>query len=297
MNGLIFDIQRFCLHDGPGIRTTVFMKGCPLRCLWCHNPESRSSDVQLAFYSTKCIACGSCASVCVNRGILAGDQRIDRTACRVCGECVRVCPPEALQLIGRGVSAAEVLEEVMRDQPFYETSGGGATLSGGEPLHQFEFCMSLLSAFKDAGLHTAVETSGFAPWSRLERVAELTDLFLYDLKVIDPDKHKRFCGVDNSLILENASALAGRGANVIFRTPVIPGCNDSDDDIRALGEFVLSLPGSQPIELMPYHAIGSGKYRALGMDYPLAETDAPDNLAECRQILRDMGAAVVASEY
>ena len=291
--GLIFDIQRFSIHDGPGIRTTVFLKGCPLNCLWCHNPESQMNKPQLAFYAHKCIGCGRCLKACTHDAIIAEEAHIDRERCVVCGACAKSCPSEALRLIGRIASVEEVTAVVIRDLPFYKTSAGGATISGGEPLFQYEFSLSLLRDFKANELHTAIETSGLASWERLQGLAEFADLFLYDLKVIDPEKHKALCGVDNTLILDNARRLAETGAEIVFRTPIVPGCNDSPDDIRMLGEFVLSLPGSQSLELMPYHKIGSGKYEALGREYHLPDTETPESMDGYKQDLNDMGVNVV----
>ncbi len=293
IKGLIFDIQRLSLHDGPGIRTTVFLKGCPLRCLWCHNPESRSSTPQIAFYKTKCIGCGRCIQACTNDAIVQNEQRIDRAKCKACGGCAEACPSEALQLIGRVANVAEVLKTVMRDEPFYSSSGGGVTLSGGEPLHQFEFSHALLKAFKENGLHTAVETCGHGPWTKLRELAELTDLFLYDIKVIDPEKHKKLCGVDNAVPLENARRLAELDIEVIYRTPIVPGLNDSGDDLRLLGEFILSLPSERKLALMPYHGIGSGKYEALAMEYPLADIESPEHLDQQSAVLAGMGVQLV----
>ena len=291
--GLIFDIQRFSLHDGPGIRTTVFLKGCPLRCLWCHNPESRSSSPEIAFYKAKCIGCGRCAEACPNDSLLSGDERIDRVKCRVCGECVQVCPSEALQMVGRVATVSEILSTAMRDKPFYEKSGGGVTLSGGEPLQQYEFSRALLEACRDHGLHTVVETCGLDSWERVAGLASPTDLFLYDIKVVDSKKHEKLCKADNSIILENARRLAAEGTEMIFRTPIVPGLNDASDDLRLLGEFILSLPGGQKLELMPYHRIGSGKYEALGMRYPLADTESPDNLDEQKAVLAGIGVRLI----
>ena len=292
--GLIFDIQRFSLHDGPGIRTTVFLKGCPLSCLWCHNPESRSDRPEIVFYRAKCIGCGRCIEVCTNNALVSDEEHVDRTKCRVCGECVRACPSEALQMAGRVVAVSDVLAAVMRDEPFYRRSGGGVTLSGGEPLYQYEFSYSLLAALKDHGLHTAVETCGLSPWERIAGLAPLTDLFLYDIKVMDPAKHEKLCKADNSTILDNARMLSAEAVEIIFRTPIIPGLNDTPDDLRRLGEFILSLPGERKLELMPYHRIGSGKYEALGLQYPLVDLEAPDNLDEQRTALTSMGVKLVS---
>ncbi|MCC6444029.1 MAG: glycyl-radical enzyme activating protein [Armatimonadetes bacterium] len=292
--GWIFDIQRFSIHDGPGIRTTVFLKGCPLCCLWCHNPESRSSQRQLAFYKTKCIVCGHCAAACPNGAILSGDERVDWEKCRVCGGCAEDCPAEALQIIGRKASVAEVVDVVLRDLPFYKTSSGGVTLSGGEPLFQYDYSLSLLRAFKEEGLHTAVETCGLTSRDRLAGILERTDLFLYDIKAVDPAKHRKLCGADNAAILDNARFLDAQGADVLFRTPIIPGHNDSPEDICLLGEFVLSLSFPHRLELMPYHAIGSGKYEALGMLYPLPDVRPPESLEAYREILSGMGVQLVS---
>ncbi|HET6455980.1 MAG TPA: glycyl-radical enzyme activating protein [Armatimonadota bacterium] len=291
--GLIFDIQRFSLHDGPGIRTTVFLKGCPLSCVWCHNPESRSSAPEIAFYRAKCIGCGRCVEACPNDALGFGEERIDRAKCRVCGECVQVCPSEAVQMAGRVTTISEILGVAMRDQPFYTRSGGGVTLSGGEPLHQFEFSHSLLAALKDHGLHTAVETCGLSPWERIAGLLPFTDLFLYDIKVVSSTKHQELCKADNSTILDNARKLAAKDVEIVFRTPIIPGLNDTPDDLRRLGEFILSLPGERKLELMPYHRIGSGKYEALGERYPLFDIEAPDNLDEQKAALTSMGVKLV----
>ncbi|MBI2841997.1 MAG: glycyl-radical enzyme activating protein [Armatimonadetes bacterium] len=293
MAGIISDIQRFAVHDGPGIRTTVFLKGCPMRCLWCHNPEARSNESQLAFYANKCIDCGLCAAACPNGAILSGDRRVDRERCCVCGACADACPSGALELIGRVATAAQVLDVVMRDLPYYKISDGGVTMSGGEPLYQHSFSIFLLRAFMERGLHTAVDTCGLAPWERLAEIAGLTNLFLYDIKAADPEKHARFCGTDNAIVLQNARRLAETGAKIIFRVPLIPGYNDSAEDIRLVGEFILSLPGDQRLEFVPYHRIGKGKYEALGLDYPLPHIGAPQNLDECKRALLSAGVKLV----
>jgi pyruvate formate lyase activating enzyme len=289
--GWIFDIQRFCIHDGPGIRTTVFLKGCPLRCLWCHNPESRRRQAQMAFYLAKCVHCGLCAQVCPHGAILNDDRRVNRTQCKACGTCAQQCPAEALKLIGRQAKVSDVLSDVLRDAPFYETSHGGVTLSGGEPLYQPQFSLHLLQACKRAGLHTAIETCGSAAWEHLACVQPYVDLFIYDLKVIDAQKHATLCGADNGLILRNAQRLSSAGAQVLFRTPLIPGLNDEPADLQQLATFITSLPGQHTLELMAYHRIGSGKYEALGESYALPNTQPPADMQEYKHILTRMGVA------
>jgi len=291
--GDIFDIQRFSIHDGPGIRTTVFFKGCPLSCKWCHNPESRGSARQLAFYATKCISCGRCITACSNEAIIQDSKRVDRAKCQVCGSCAEACPAEALKMIGKKQSVEDVVKIVMRDLPFYKTSKGGATVSGGEPTFQFDYLICLLKAFKQNGLHTAIETCGLTTRDKMAQVMEYCDMFLMDVKVIDSTKHKVLCGVDNAPILDMARFIAESPKEVIYRTPIVPGCNDSEEDIRQLGEFIKSLPGSRPLELMAYHKIGSGKYEALGMEYPLPDVEAPDNIPALRETLRNMGVTVI----
>ena len=261
MTGRVFDIQRFSLHDGPGIRTAVFFKGCPLRCLWCHNPESQRPGPELLFYAHKCAGCGKCAALCANT----------RTPeCTGCGRCVSVCAYGAREISGREISAEEVLKTVLRDKAFYRTSGGGVTLTGGEPLAQPDFAFALLRLCRDNGVDTAMETCGYAPWEALERLLPLLDRIYYDIKGIDPARHERNTGVSNERILSNAERLKASGADVTFRMPYIPGFNDGE--LAAVKAFV----GDFPLQLMPYHATGEGKYAALGRPYPAAGTVPPE---------------------
>ncbi len=258
--GSIFDIQRFSIHDGPGIRTTVFFKGCNLRCLWCHNPESQSAKPQLMYYADKCVGCGACAFC----------GKTHTAACTGCGECVKVCRHGAREISGHTASVSDVISAAERDKIYYETSGGGVTLSGGEPLLQPEFACALLASCKERGINTAVETAGCAPWEVFEKLLPYVGLWLFDLKGADEEKHKKNTGVSNRLILENAEKLKKSGADIRFRMPYIPGYNDGElPAVRALA-------GEYPLELMAYHDIGAGKYAALGREYPCAGVAPPD---------------------
>jgi len=268
MNGRIFEIQRFSIHDGPGIRTTVFMKGCPLRCLWCHNPEGISSESLLSFVRKKCIRCGYCLQAC-EQGVhsLIGDEHVlDRRKCIVCGACTRECYSGSLEVVGREASVDEVIATVVRDRPFYENSGGGMTLSGGEPTHQIDFCEALLRAAKGEGLNTCVETCGFSPYDRFERLLPLVDLFLFDLKETDSDLHRKYTGVGNKLILNNLRRLHDSGAHVLLRCPIVPGLNDRTDHFDALAQIATCLHRLEGIEIMPYHTLGTDKRERFGLN-------------------------------
>lgn len=260
--GIIFDVQRFSLHDGPGIRTTVFFKGCPLRCLWCHNPEAISPEIELAFYSNKCINCNSCIPVCPS-GALQNDnlkgKRYNREICQSCWRCVDACPGGALTLQGKIFQLEEILSQIVKDIPFYNRSGGGVTLSGGEPTFQFDFCLALLKACKEEGINTALDTSGFVPWKRLEELLPFVDTFLYDIKHMNSDEHKRLTGVPNETILENLVRLDRLGKSIEIRVPIIPGYNDSDENIRALSYFLGRLNSVKRVKLLPYHKLGLSK--------------------------------------
>ena len=262
--GVVFNIQKFCLHDGDGIRTTVFLKGCPLDCLWCHNPESKSRAVQLALTDRKCTACGRCLAVCTGRSIDGGRLTLDRAACTACGKCVEACLNGANELLGSEMTAAEVMDEVLKDKIFYGADGG-LTVSGGEPSYQPDFTLELLTLAKQAGITRAVETCGSGSRAFYEKAAELGTAFLYDLKCMDPARHKELVGADNKHIIDNLLYLFSRGADVIIRLPMIPGCNDTDGDIAALADFLKEHEGSyRYAELMPYHPLGVGKSEQIG---------------------------------
>jgi len=274
--GNIFDVQRFSIHDGPGIRTTVFLKGCPAHCPWCSNPESQCALPQLSYSHSRCLRCGRCVSACPEQALsLQADAvAIDRARCIPCDECTRACPSGAVRLVGRITTVAEVLAEVERDRVFYEHSGGGMTVSGGEPLAQPEFTLALLEGARARGLHSAVETAGLAEPETVERVLARTDLILFDIKHIDSDSIRSFAGEDNAVVLDNARVAAQLGVKMIVRVPVIPGFNDQPHQITAIGEFARSLDVSE-MHLLPYHGYGAAKYASLGRRYEMLEAVPP----------------------
>ena len=296
MTGLVFNVQRFSVNDGPGIRTTVFLKGCPLHCKWCHNPESISSDQQLLLRDDRCIRCGDCFALCNNHAVLRMDGGFVtiRDACMECGDCIEVCNSEAREIAGKEVTVEEVLREIEKDIVFYDQSGGGASFSGGEPLLQHEFLMAVLKECKAKNIHTVVDTTGLTSPQILERVSEFVDLFLFDLKTLNNEKHIEFTGVSNVQILENLRRLADLRKNVIVRMPVIPGVNDDPAEIRAAGSFVSSLGNVREIHLLPYHTTGLEKYRRLGMEYQMQETIPPsaDDLSVIAKELRNYVSSV-----
>jgi pyruvate formate lyase activating enzyme len=272
---VIFNIMRFSTQDGPGIRTTVFFKGCPLSCWWCHNPESQRLQPELLYLEERCRHCGDCVTACPQHAIEQVNGAVRTSAlCRRCGQCAEVCQAEARQIAGRRLTVGELVAEIERDLVFFEESGGGVTLSGGEPLAQPRFVSALLAACRDRGIRTVLDTSGYAPSSVFLDVALAADLVLFDLKLMDPLKHKQYTGVSNRRILGNLKELVARGRPVIVRIPVMPGINDTDDEIRQFARYLAELPISQ-VELLPYHHIGAGKYKRLGLPYRLGNAPQP----------------------
>jgi pyruvate formate lyase activating enzyme len=286
--GLVFNIQRFSLRDGPGIRSTVFLKGCPLECAWCHNPESRDSTPELEHFEERCTQCHACLAACTC-GLTDPARR--PAECRLCGACVEACPADARRLSGRRMTVEEVLDEVERDRVFYDESGGGVTLSGGEPLVQQEFTSALLVELRARGLRTALDTCGHVPREAL--LAAPAELFLYDVKLIDAERHRAFTGVDNGLILANLAALATAGRTVVVRYPLIPGVNDTGTDLDALAGVLAPL-ALRRVDLLPYHDTAQAKYRRLGRKYALAGTPRPaeEAIAQAAARLRENGLEV-----
>ena len=265
--GIIFNIQKFCIHDGDGIRTCVFLKGCPLRCVWCHNPESLEKSQTLSFDSRKCSSCGKCVTECNARSIEDGTLRLNRTECIKCGKCEKLCLNGANKIIGRETTAREIIAEVVKDRIFYETSGGGMTVTGGEPSYQPEFTLEILRLAKEEGISSAIETSGIGPIDFYRQVADMGTTFLFDIKCIDSKKHKKLTGADNNHIMSNLSFLMDSGADIILRLPLIPGCNDSDEDIEKLCDFLNKNKGRyRYAEIMPYHSLGTAKAGKTGLE-------------------------------
>ena len=288
--GMVFNISRYAIHDGPGIRTTVFLKGCPMSCWWCHNPESVSPRREIAIRLVRCIRCRTCVDRCPSGAIsMTDDGSATRPdLCQLCGECATACPAEAREAVGRSMTVAEVMEEVRRDIPFYDESGGGVTFSGGEPLAQPAFLMDLLDACGRLDIHRAVDTSGHVATDTLLEVAERTDLFLYDLKHMDREVHREYTGVENELILENLRALAGRQAAVRVRIPVIPGINDDRANVERTGAFLKGLPGLCAVDLLPYHDVATSKYGRFGYEHRLGQLRSPE-AARLREIAAILG--------
>ena len=296
--GLIFDIKRYSINDGPGIRVTVFFKGCPLSCRWCHNPESISPKIQKLFSAGKCIGCGECCRVCPVQACSLTAQGVvtDASLCTLCGKCAEACPTLAMEMSGRFWSTDELLKVIEKERPFFDQSGGGVTFSGGEPLLYPDFLVEVLEACGRQGIHRAVDTSGFVKQETLLRVAKHTDLFLYDLKMVDAEKHRQYTGSDNPLILANLQALAESGAAIQIRIPLIGGVNDDDGSVVASAVFVAGLSGEKKrVNLLPFHDVARGKDQKLGQQRDLNGLSAPTQVDLERVIDRFAEHGLVAS--
>ena len=295
--GFIFNIQRFSLHDGPGIRTTIFFKGCPLKCLWCQNPEGLSISNEIFQYSAKCIGCKSCLESCPEGAISFDGQDvvIDRHICKLCMICADNCPTGALEALGMEMTIKEITDETLKDRVIFEESGGGVTLSGGEPLMQLDFVTELLKTMKELNINTAVETSGFVSMEALKKVSPWTDLFLYDLKLLDPERSKEYTGISSKTIIDNLKYLAQNGSQLIIRMPLVPGINDHHDHLRLMA-VTLKENGINELELIPYHSLGANKYRGLNMEYQLQELEPPSKkqMAVARDIFLSEGISTIS---
>ncbi len=273
MRATVTQIKRLAVHDGDGIRTTVFFKGCPLHCRWCHNPEALTGAPPLALHAHKCTGCGVCATLCAAHQVVGGKHTLDRTACRACGRCAEACPNEALRLWGREMSVGQVFEVLAADKPFYDASGGGITLSGGECLLYPDFCAALLRRCREAGIHTAVDTCGAVPRESLDAVIPYTDIFLYDIKAVDEATHRRLTGATNALILDNLRYLDSRGCPLEIRVPYVPSLNEGE--MPAIAALVGALRHVTRTRILAYHDLAASKYEALGLPYPAAAAPLP----------------------
>ncbi len=291
ITGMLFDVKRFAVHDGPGVRTTLFLKGCPLRCRWCHNPESLAPQPQLAYYEHKCLHCGECVAACPAQAHALADGKhvFDRSKCRACGACEAACLGSALRLYGRRVTVDEAVQLAVEDRDFFGANGG-VTLSGGEPLMQPAFCHELLRRLKQLGIHTAVDTCGQVGWDALERVIPVTDLFLFDFKHANSEEHRKLTGQGNALIVANLRRLSESGAAIEVRVPLIPGCNDTGENLHATGELLGGLR-LERVKVLPYNVMARSKYAALGMadTMPHTEPQDDDSLRQAVAMLRHDG--------
>ncbi|PWC18837.1 glycyl-radical enzyme activating protein [Brenneria corticis] len=289
--GVIFNIQRYSLHDGPGIRTIPFLKGCPMACKWCSNPESQRPEPELIYKKCDCIHCGKCLAACRQQAIAVQNPRfIDRQRCINCGDCARVCPTAALEMKGERLTVRQVVRELQKEESIYRRSSGGITLSGGEPLSQPDFTRELLKACKEKGWHTAIETTGLATKEVIESVFPYVDLALTDIKALNPAVHRANTGVDNQTILENLIRISFI-AKTIVRIPLVPGVNDNSQEIRGIGEFSRIMQNVDTIHLLPYHTYGENKYSLLGRDYPMGDTPgvAQEKINRLKQEIESLG--------
>jgi len=311
LTGKVFDIQGFTVNDGPGIRTEIFLKGCPLSCLWCHSPESQAPYSQVAWYEVRCIGvedCGKCLEVCPRKALKKGEivysqtQKAEiqiislaREACDNCGKCAEVCPSGALAMVGTDMTVDELMARIDKDRPFYRRSGGGVTVSGGEPMLQYRFTRALLKECKAKGLNTCLDTSGYAKWEHFKEVLEYVDLVLYDIKHMDTEQSRVLTGVPNELILENARKMAAGGTAMQVRIPIVPGYNDSEENLRATSQFCLELgPAVKLVQILPYHRLGAVKYGRLQRKYELESLEPPsdEHMNRCKQLIESYGLKV-----
>jgi len=297
MKGIIFDIKRYAIHDGPGIRSTVFFKGCSLRCEWCHNPEGIESNPEIMVYSNRCAEeCFACVSECHQSAILKNGNSvvIDQAKCHLCGSFEQVCVYEALEIVGKEVTVEEVMEDIEKDRIFFDESGGGVTFSGGEPLMQPDFLESILVELRERKIHSTVDTSGYVSFKDLDRISDKVDLYLYDLKLMDEKKHKNYTGKSNKTILENLKKLLDRGISVAVRIPLISGINDDNKNIRMTAEYLHTLKNIKQINLLPYHKGGCEKHKKLVKKRSWKTFQAPSDkrINEIKGILSDYGFSV-----
>lgn len=294
-NGFIFNIQKFSIHDGQGIRTLLFMKGCPLRCKWCCNPESQLFTEDLLFVKTKCIGCGYCVKACPEQAISAKDFTIDRSKCTVCGECVKVCYANSKKKVGRWITKNEVLNELEKDRIVFYNSNGGLTIGGGEPLCQPEFVEELLREASQLSFTTAMESCGHADWDEIKNIYPYLDELFMDLKCMDSARHKELTGVSNEIILENAKKIASLGTNITFRIPLIPGINDSKENIVETAHFVSKLGNNVKLEILPYHRLGEDKFKWMNRNYELEGVQVPEKITkiEMEDLIESKGCRVV----
>lgn len=289
------NIQKFSVHDGPGIRTTVFLKGCPLKCWWCHNPESQNLSHEILFFEERCTKCGVCIKRCPTKTIELKDNYLimNKNKCDLCGKCSDFCPSNAREYVGKDFTVKELMKEIIKDEAFYDESNGGVTFSGGEPLIYADFLKEVLHSCKVRGIHTAVDTCGHTSWENFEKILDKVDLFLYDLKMMNNEKHKKYMGVGNKLILENLKKLSDRGCNIFVRMPIIAGINDDDENINESINFISNLNILQ-VNLLPYHKMGMDKYKRLTMEYKLSGMEKPsdEKIAEIVEKFRKVGIKV-----
>jgi pyruvate formate lyase activating enzyme len=294
MDGTVFNIQRYSIDDGPGIRTTVFLKGCPLDCLWCSNPESQNPLPEVSYRYTSCKRCGSCVEACPNGLISLGEDgiHIDRKRCDRCGKCIDACVPEALRMTGKTMSVDEVFKTVVRDIDFYKSSKGGVTCSGGEILSQADFTAELFKRCRKEGINTCADTSGYGTPEAMEKVLRYSDLLYFDLKHMDPAEHERMCGQKNDLILNNLSMAVKKGVPLVIRVPLVPGYTDSEENLKEIAKAVIDIAGDKtPVNILPYHRYGANKYRMVDREYPLEKVTEPteEELEKAKGIFEAFG--------